>query len=46
MIKNIQIYQQNELGYTALICASKKGHKEIVQMLEAKEKESKAKNYF
>jgi hypothetical protein len=31
----------NQQGITALILASQKGHKEIVEMFETKEKETK-----
>ncbi len=33
--------QQDKDGHTALMWASEQGHKKIVQMLEAKEKETK-----
>jgi ankyrin repeat protein len=40
--KRIEINQQDKwFGETALNWASKEGHREIVQMLEAKEKETK-----
>ncbi len=36
--KNIEINQQDTYGKTALSWASREGHREIVQILEAKEK--------
>jgi ankyrin repeat protein len=34
------VNQQDENGHTALVRASEKGHEEIVEMLETKEKET------
>jgi ankyrin repeat protein len=39
--KGIDVNQQDKDGHTALMWASEQDHKEIVQMLEAKEKETK-----
>lgn len=44
--KGVDINQQNESGLTALICAARGGHTEIVQLLLEAGAEVNAKNYF